>query len=230
MGDTVLQNEDFSTLLLETVLNNGNLITIVERQAAELEALKHITRNLTSTLDLQVVLDQVVLETMYLIKDSHEAHIYLYENDELVFGAALDENGSKNQQVSKPRPNGLTNSVVRQKKMIIVEDMEADPLFIAAPKKWKGSIIGIPLIIDKRVVGIMNLVRSRKGEFSQPGIRLLNMLADQAAIAINNAHLHETVTTRRAAIRLPGCQTATPSMNVWMRRSAIPTILGAHSM
>ena len=76
-GDTVLQNEDFSTLLLETVLNNGNLITIVERQAAELEALKHITRNLTSTLDLQVVLDQVVLETMYLIKDSHEAHIYL---------------------------------------------------------------------------------------------------------------------------------------------------------
>ena len=193
MGDTVLQNEDFSTLLLETVLNNGNLITIVERQAAELEALKHITRNLTSTRDLQVVLDQVVLEAMYLIKDSHEAHIYLFENDELIFGAALDENGSKNQQVSKPRPNGLTNSVVRQKKMIVVEDMEADPLFTTAPKKWKGSIIGIPLVMDERVVGIMNLVRSRKGEFSQPEIRLLNMLADQAAIAINNAHLHETV-------------------------------------
>lgn len=193
MGDTVIQNDDFSTLLLETVLNNGNLITIVERQAAELEALKHITRNLTSTLELQVVLDQVVLEAMYLIKDSHEAHIYLYGDDELVFGAALDENGSKNQQVSKPRPNGLTNSVVRQKKMIVVEDMQVDPLFSAAPKKWKGSIIGIPLIMGERVVGIMNLVRSHKGEFSQPEIRLLNMLADQAAIAINNAHLHETV-------------------------------------
>jgi hypothetical protein len=77
MGDTVLQNEDFFTLLLETVLNNGNLITIVERQAAELEALKHITRNLTFTLDLQMVLDQVVLEAMDLIKGSHEAHIYL---------------------------------------------------------------------------------------------------------------------------------------------------------
>lgn len=77
MGDTVLQNEDFFTLLLETVLNNGNLITIVERQTAELEALKHTTRNLTFTLDLQVVLDQVVLEAMDLIKGSHEAHIYL---------------------------------------------------------------------------------------------------------------------------------------------------------
>lgn len=193
MGDTVIQNEDFSTLLLETVLNNGNLITIVERQAAELEALKHITRNLTVTLDLQVVLDQVVLEAMYLIKDSHEAHIYLYEDNALVFGAALDEDGLKNQQVSEPRPNGLSNSVVRQKQMIVVEDMEANAFFIDASKKWKGSIIGIPLIMGERVVGIMNLVRSRKGEFTQPEIRLLTMLADQAAIAINNAHLHETV-------------------------------------
>ena len=193
MGDAVIQNEDFSTLLLETVLNNGNLITIVERQAAELDALKHITRNLTSTLDLQVVLDQVVLEATYLIKDSHEAHIYLYESGELVFGAALDEHGIKNQQVSEPRPNGLSHSVVSQKKMIVVEDMEADPLFATAPKKWKGSIIGIPLIMGERVVGIMNLVRSRKGEFTQPETRLLTMLADQAAIAINNAYLHKTV-------------------------------------
>jgi len=39
----------------------------------------------------------------------------------------------------------------------------------------------------------MNLVRSRKGEFTQPEIRLLTLLADQAAIAINNAHLHQVV-------------------------------------
>jgi two-component system cell cycle response regulator len=193
MGEEVLQNEDFSTLLLETVLNNGNLVNVVERQAAELDALKHITRNLTSTLDLQVVLDQVVQEAMYLIKDSHEAHIYLYEDNQLVFGAALDEEGTKNRQVSDPRPNGLSTSVVRQKTIIVIEDMETDVLFASASKTWKGSIIGIPLMMGERVVGIMNLVRNRKGEFTQAEIRLLTMLADQAAIAINNANLHEVV-------------------------------------
>jgi diguanylate cyclase (GGDEF)-like protein len=193
MGDIVIQNEDFSTLLVETVLNNGNLITIVERQAAELEALKHITRNLTSTLDLQVVLNQVVQEAMYLIQDSHEAHIYLYEDGNLVFGAALDENGIRNVQVSIPRANGLSNLVVHQKQTIVIEDMQTHVLFIDAPKKWSGSIIGIPLIMGQHVVGIMNLSRSRKGEFTQPEIRLLTLLADQAAIAINNAHLHQEV-------------------------------------
>jgi diguanylate cyclase (GGDEF)-like protein len=193
MGDVVIQNDDFSTLLLETVLNNGNLITIVERQAAELEALKHITRNLTSTLDLQVVLNQVVQEAMYLIQDSHEAHIYLYEDGNLAFGAALDENGTRNVQVSKPRPNGLSSLVVHQKQTVVVEDMDTHALFLNASKKWGGSIIGIPLIMGEHVVGIMNLVRNRKGEFSQPEIRLLTLLADQAAIAINNAHLHQEV-------------------------------------
>jgi diguanylate cyclase (GGDEF)-like protein len=192
-GDAAIQDEGFSRLLLEAVLNNGNMITIVERQAAELDALKHITRNLTSTLDLQVVLDQVVQEAMYLVKDSHEAHIYLYENNQLVFGAALDEEGTKNQQVSEPRPNGLSNTVVRQKTTIVIEDMETDTLFANAPKIWKGSIIGIPLMMGERVVGIMNLVRNRKGKFTQAEIRLLTMLADQAAIAINNAHLHQAV-------------------------------------
>jgi diguanylate cyclase (GGDEF)-like protein len=193
MGDTIIQNEDFSTLLVETILNNGNLITIVERQAAELDALKHITRNLTSTLDLQVVLDQVVQEAMLLVEDAHEAHIYLYDDKNLIFGAALNEDGTKNIQVSTPRPNGLTYTVAHQKQMLIVEDMENHALFVDAPKPWKGSILGLPLIMGGRVVGVMNLVRSRKGEFSQPEIRLLALLADQAAIAIINARLHTAV-------------------------------------
>ena len=59
--------------------------------------------------------------------------------------------------------------------------MEANELFANETRRWNGSIIGIPLMKGERVVGIMNLVRSCKGEFSQPEIRLLAMLADQAS-------------------------------------------------
>ena len=107
---------------MEMVINNGNMATIVGRQAAELDALKHITRNLTSTLELQVVLNQVVQEAMYLIKNSDEALIHLYEDGKLVFGASLDVNGMMNQQVSKSIPDGLSLSVVQQKQTIVIED------------------------------------------------------------------------------------------------------------
>jgi diguanylate cyclase (GGDEF)-like protein len=193
MGDTAIQDGDFSSSLLEGILQNSNLIALIERQAVELEALKHIMRNLTTTLDLQVVLDQVVREAMYLIKDSREVRIYLYEDASLVFGAALDENGAKNKQVSIPRPLGLSYSVARQKQMIVVEDMETHVLFVNSPKVSKGSIIGMPLIVEERVVGVMNLMRNHKGKFTQSQIQLLTLLADQTAIAIHNAHLHQVL-------------------------------------
>ncbi len=77
---------------------------------------------------------------------------------------------------------------------MIIEDMTNHPLFINAPRPRNGSIIGIPLIMDAEVVGVMNLVRSHMGEFSLSEIRLLTLLADQAALAIKNAHLHQAVT------------------------------------
>jgi diguanylate cyclase (GGDEF)-like protein len=221
IGNTTIP-EDFSAALMELVINNGNLTTIVGHQAAELDALKHITRNLTSTLELQVVLNQVVQEAMYLIKNSDEAHIHLYEDGDLVFGASLDVNGRMNQQVSKPILNGLSQTVVQQKQTIVIEDMETNQLFANETKKWNGSIIGIPLMRGERVVGIMNLVRSCKGEFSQPEIRLLAMLADQAAIAINNAHLHQAVSRQARSdtvTRLPNRRALDEYLDMTIRRS-----------
>jgi diguanylate cyclase (GGDEF)-like protein len=193
MDTTTIQDSNFLTLLIETFADHGNLLMIIERQAAELDALKRITFNLTSNLDLKSVLDAVVSEALHLVKDAHEAHIHLYEDDVLTFGASLDENGVKDRQLSIPRPDGLTKTVANQKQMVIVEDMENHPLFVNAPKPRSGSIIGIPLLMNGLVVGVMNLVRSHVGEFSLSEIRLLTLLADQAAIAILNARLHQVV-------------------------------------
>jgi diguanylate cyclase (GGDEF)-like protein len=83
--------------------------------------------------------------------------------------------------------------VAREKKTIIVEDMMNHPLYKGVPKNWRGSIIGIPLMMGSLVVGVMNLARTSPGEFNQAEIRLLTLLADQAALAIINARLHAAV-------------------------------------
>ncbi|MBE3118532.1 MAG: GGDEF domain-containing protein, partial [Candidatus Atribacteria bacterium] len=191
--DTMLQDGTFSMHLMDVLADKGNLLMLIQRQAAELDALKRITMNLTSSLDLQAVLDGVVKEAMQLVKDAQDAHIYLFQEEKLVFGASLKNDGEKNVQFPEPRPDGLTGTVAREKKTIIVEDMTNHPLYKGVPKTWRGSIIGIPLKMDSRVVGVMNLARTSAGEFSQSEIHLLTLLADHAAIAIINAHLHAAV-------------------------------------
>jgi diguanylate cyclase (GGDEF)-like protein len=193
MDDKMLQDGTIARHLVDAVADNGNLLLLIQRQAAELDALKRITLNLTSSLDLQAVLDGVVKEAMQLVKDAQDAHIYLFQEEKLVFGASLKNDGEKNIQYSKPRVDGLTGTVAREKKVVIVEDMTNHPLYKGMPKTWLGSIIGIPLKMGSRVIGVMNLARTTPGDFNQSEIRLLTLLADQAAIAIINARLHAAV-------------------------------------
>jgi diguanylate cyclase (GGDEF)-like protein len=60
------------------------------------------------------------------------------------------------------------------------------------------------LKIDSRIVGVMNLGRTSPGEFNQAEIRLLTLLADQAAIAILNARSHAAVSHQARSDSLTG--------------------------
>lgn len=204
MDETMVLDETFSKHLVDALADKGNLLIMIQRQAAELDALKRITLNLTSSLDLQSVLDGVVTEALKLVKDAQDAHIYLLQDEKLVFGASLKKDGEKNVQNPEPRPDGLTSTVAREKETIIVEDMMNHPLYKGDLITWRGSIIGIPLMMGSRIVGVMNLRRTSAGEFNQAEIRLLTLLADQAAIAILNARLHEAVSHQARSDSLTG--------------------------
>lgn len=183
-------------ILAEKLISSQALLTLAAQQADELDALKILSLNLTASLDLPTVLDAVVKEAMRLVGNARTVHIFLYTNNKLEFGASLDSDGQKNRVFSEPRTGGLTATVAQKGKMIIVEDMQTHPLYKNAPSDWHGSIIGIPLKMGERVVGVMNLSRHHIGSFSTAELRLLNMLSNQAAVAISNASLHQSVSRK----------------------------------
>ncbi|MBI4761839.1 MAG: diguanylate cyclase [Chloroflexota bacterium] len=196
-------SEDLNSLA-QAVVDQRALLALLKQQADELDALKKLSINLTSSLDLPDVLDALSSEALRLIPNAQDVHIFLYADGKLSFGAALDFDGNKNTVWSKPRPNGLTYTVARSGEMIIVEDMQNHPLFVNVPSNWRGSIIGIPLKTDDTVVGVMNLARSQVGGFSSSEQRLLSLLADQAAVAIANARLHQMVSRQAYSDMLTG--------------------------
>ncbi|MEW6084160.1 MAG: sensor domain-containing diguanylate cyclase [Chloroflexota bacterium] len=190
--------------LARQLIDNRALLSLLKQQIEELEALKKLSINLTSSLDLPDVLDAVVAEAMRLIDKARDVNIFLYKNNRLSFGAALDSDGTRNKPWSKPRSNGLTYTVARSGETIIVEDMHDHPLFKNTPPDWVGSIIGIPLKFGETVVGVMNLSRSTTGGFSTSELRLLGLLSDQAAVAISNASLHLLISRQAYSDTLTG--------------------------
>ncbi len=165
----------------------------VRQRSAELEAVRKASLSLTASLDLKEVLDTILENTLSLLSDAQDAHIFLYEHGRLSFAAALWADGRKGQPWSNPRPDGLTYTVARQGEAILVTDMRNHPLFRGVPTSWEGSIVGLPLKIGDRVVGVMTVAHPRAGAFTEENLRVLRLLGDQAAIAIENARLHNLV-------------------------------------
>lgn len=186
------------------LIEHRALLLMLKQQTDELDALKKLSINLTSSLDLPDVLDAVVTEAMRLVLNARDVNIFLYKNHKLSFGAALDSDGTRNKPWSKPRSNGLTYTIARTGQMIIVEDVHSHPLFQNIPQDWAGSIIGIPLKVGDTVVGVMNLARWKAGSFSPAELRLLSLLADQAAVAISNASLHQIISRQAYSDTLTG--------------------------
>jgi diguanylate cyclase (GGDEF)-like protein len=186
------------------LFNSRSLLATLKQQTDELDALKKLSINLTSSLDLPDVLDAVVSEAVRLIDNARDVNIFLYKNHKLSFGAALDADGTRNRPWANPRSTGLTHTVAREGETIIVEDMQNHPLFQNVPASWFGSIIGIPLKVGDMVVGVMNLSRSTIGGFSSSELRLLSLLSDQAAVAISNASLHQMISRQAYSDTLTG--------------------------
>lgn len=190
--------------LAHSLIDHHALLLMLKQQTDELDTLKKLSINLTSSLDLPDVLDAVVTEAIRLVPNARDVNIFLYKSQRLSFGAALDAEGTRNKPWSKPRPKGLTYTVARSGNTIIVENTREHPLFANNPDNWLGSIIGIPLKVGDTVMGVMNLSRSKTGSFSASELRLLSLLADQAAVAISNASLHQLISRQAYSDTLTG--------------------------
>ena len=206
---TTLEQEQLEAIAEQVatdLFNNQHLLLQLRQQKAELKTLRNLSKRLSSNLDLRATLRTIVSDAMKLQENPRTAHIFLYdeEKDQIIFGAAMDETGMKEESFSKPRQNGLTYQVARKGEWIIITDMRSDPIYEDAPAEWTGSIVGIPLKVAERIVGVMNISRAEIGEFSEANLRLLELLAEQAAIAISNARLHALVSREAKSDTMTG--------------------------
>jgi PAS domain S-box-containing protein len=186
-------------------IENARLFEIERNRASLLDAVRKASLALTASLELPEVLDSILQSALQLLSGAGNGHIFLYnpaDGGQLSFGAALWSDGKRTRLPYQPRPEGLTYQVARGGEIIAISDIGAHPIYRGAPAEWKGAIIGLPLKIGNRVVGVMNIAFPKERPFSESELCLLGLLGDHAAIAIENARLYENAATKHRHLSL----------------------------
>jgi GAF domain-containing protein len=188
-----------------TAIENARLFEAEEKRTAELMALRQASLSLTASLELEPVLYAALDSALRFLPGTIYAHIFLYDQDHggvLKFGAALKADGSHGRLLSKPRPNGLSYTVVRSGQPMVMDSLSTHPVFDNYRPQGRVAAVGIPLKIGPRVLGVMNITHPTPRTFTQSELHILGLLGDQAAIAIENARLFQQAETERRHLGL----------------------------
>ena len=170
-----------------------------QMRSDELEALRKASLSITSNLDLETVLSSIAAFTLDLIS-ADDIHIFLFDGVNLRFGVAHWSGDSHGEPFIQPREGGLTYSVAHSGDRIVVSHVNDHALFNGWP--WGGAIVGIPLKIREKVVGVMNVALDEPHDFDDAELRVMGLLADQAAIMIENANLFQSIVEERSHVEL----------------------------
>jgi diguanylate cyclase (GGDEF)-like protein len=168
------------------------------RQSQELTIFHDVAKALTSSLDLDSIL-QTIMEKMaeYFQPDTWSLLMVDHERDELYFAIAVGSASEALKNIRLKVGEGIAGHVAKHGERLVVPDVMTDPRFakrIDEMTKWETrSIVCFPVQSRLRVLGVIQLVNVDMEHFGDQEIFFLQSLCDYAAIAIENARAVEKI-------------------------------------
>lgn len=166
----------------------------LEQRYQQLQRLVELSVTLNSTLDLDELL-QLITNTATELLDCEAASILLYDEKRprLYFAATTGSDPAQLAEIPVPIDNSLAGTIFRTNQHLILNDAEQDPRHYSLASdhiKFKvKTLLGVPMPIKDRTVGVLEAVNKHNGVFDERDVALLSVTAAHAAIAINNARM-----------------------------------------
>ena len=178
---------------LAIVIENAELLQAERKRARRLATITEIARKVTSILDLQALLDQ----TTALIAerfDYRNVAIMLRDvaDDDWLVVAAVNPGGQYTPPGYRQRVGvGMVGWAVKSGQTQLANDTSADPHFVRCLDFDTQAELDVPLKIGERVVGVLGVESQQRNAFAEEDVPFIETLADQIAVAIENARLVE---------------------------------------
>jgi serine phosphatase RsbU (regulator of sigma subunit)/putative methionine-R-sulfoxide reductase with GAF domain len=172
-----------------TAVQNARALEVERDRVRQLELLNDVSRATVSILDTQTLLDRVVA----LIQRNFGYYfVGIFLRDEV---GGFECRAATNPAVIGFRlanGQGLVGSAFRDNAPVVVNDVSTDPRFIALPAlPAQRSEAVMPLWTGNRVIGVLDLSSAEPGAYGSFELDYLRILAQQVAVAVENAQLFE---------------------------------------
>ncbi len=169
-----------------------------EATQASLELMYHVSRELTTALDLRTVLHRVLFLSMRNVGAITGTILVLDDNGQPLESAIItgdQVHDGTTQQLRVTYERGLAGWVARNNQAVLVADTSRDERWLKRPDDARDrtgpkSAISAPIIVRDQLVGVMTLVHPSPGFFTLDHLALVQAIADQAGVAVLNARLY----------------------------------------
>ena len=167
----------------------------LEAAVQRLRTVLAVSHELTSTLTLEPLLHKIVRVAAELT-ESEAASILLLDarTGELRFRAATGDASQQLSDIPVPLEGSIAGRVVTTGTPVVVTNAEEEPTHYKQVAEQTGvvtnSLLAVPMHIKERPIGVLEVINKKGGaQFTHDDIEMLGALADQAAVAIENASL-----------------------------------------
>ena len=168
----------------------------LEKKVEDLRILTEVSATISSTLNLKELMT-IVMEKAKSVMDAEACSILLYnkETNKLEFEIAMCGEATTidllKKKISLDMGQGIAGWVAEHQKLLIIKDAKSDKRFFQDADKLTGfdtrNLIAVPLIGRRGLIGVAELINLKKEDYD---LEILQMLAKQFAIAIENALYH----------------------------------------
>jgi diguanylate cyclase (GGDEF)-like protein len=181
----------------------GNIQTELQILQIENQRLHRVLETnaiITSSLNLEVVLDTLMGKAKEVMNaEASSLMLVDDEKQELYFHTVKGEKSEVLKQLRLKLGEGISGWVAKEGESVLVEDCSKDPRFSKKADNLSQfvtrSMMCVPLKVSRKILGTVQVLNKADGNlFNKSDLKIFEMLANQAAIAIENARLHRMAT------------------------------------
>jgi diguanylate cyclase (GGDEF)-like protein len=167
------------------------------RSIAQLKLLQSLAGKLNRLNEVRRI-GEVIVNELRLLLDYHNCRVYVVEGDEVVpiaFKGELGEYGEERSELLRCRiGQGIAGTCAGEGRSLLIDNARLCEFAVQVPgtPEIDESMVAVPFMFGSRAVGVIVLSKLGVGQFDEDDIRLLEVLAGQASVALENARLYES--------------------------------------
>lgn len=194
----------FATQAAQAIKNARTYATTDEarqRSANRLLALAEVSRNLTSTVDLNRI-SQLILKSAVEATGARGGLVMLYEADEPIPRIYAQQGYENDSLRHEELASGVSGDVLRNGDLRLIEDFARKDGGGVPTKSSTRSQLSVPVQRGEEIIGVITLTSDRISDFSNQDSQFVTQVADHAVIAIDNARLFARITEGRDRLQV----------------------------